>query len=89
MDRMMLLMAICLGRTALGIHFPQGAPVEWENGPLPSETAAWVLVKAEAAQARLPWQLAAGSAATVAVLGKSHSRPLQSAAKTANSHRHA
>ncbi|CAK8991697.1 unnamed protein product [Durusdinium trenchii] len=57
--------ALCFSIVA-ALDFPQGAPVDWEDGPLPSTRAAWVLVDAKAGQIQLPWQLAECGIAGVA-----------------------
>ena len=62
---MLLVKAFCFS-TVAALDFPQGAPVDWEDGPLPSTRAAWVLVDAKAAQTQLPWQLAECGVAGVA-----------------------
>ena len=64
---MLVVISLCWFCMAIGHDFPQGAPVDCENGPLPSERAAWTLVEAKAAQERLPSQFVECSAATVLV----------------------
>ena len=63
--KMFLVKALCFSIVA-ALDFPQGAPVDWEDGPLPSTRAAWVLVDAKAGQIQLPWQLAECGIAGVA-----------------------
>ncbi|CAE7227634.1 unnamed protein product [Symbiodinium microadriaticum] len=63
--------ALCFGLVAApaaALDFPQGAPVDWEDGPLPSTRAAWVLVDAKAAQLQLPWQLVETGVASVVLV---------------------